>query len=246
MDKKIEGIVVAERSYSETSKIITIITEEFGLLGIIAKGAKTLKSPFRNATTKLTYGIFNIRYKESGLSILISVDILDSLKEIRKDIMKISYASFLSDLSEQVMKQSHHYGIFSLFKNSLIKLNEGYDPMVISNILELKYLDYLGVMPVLDECSICSSKKSIVTLSVDKGGYICKNCYSNEKKVSEKTIKLIRMFYYIDIAKISKLEISPEVKKELNDFLDQYYDKYTGLYLKSKSFLHNLNKINIG
>ena len=244
MDKKLEGIVISERSYSETSKIINVLTKDLGIVGMIAKGAKTLKSPLRNATAKLTYGVFNIRYKDNGLSTLISVDITDSLKEIRKDINKISYASFIADLSEQVVKHSNS-DIFDLFRNSLIKINEGYDPLVISNILELKYLDYLGVMPIIDECSICGSTKSIVTLSVDKGGYVCSNCYTNEKKVSDKAVKLIRMFYYLDIAKIEKLEISNDVKKEINEFLDDYYDKYTGLYLKSKSFIHSLNKINI-
>lgn len=246
MDKKIKGIVVNERSYSETSKIINILTEGDGIIGLIAKGAKGLKSPLRNVTTKLTYGLFNIRYKEKGLSTLISVDIIDPLKQIKKDITMISYASFIADLSEQVEKHSNNQNVFSLLSKSLLKINEGFDPMVISNILELKYLDFLGVMPIIDECSICGNKKAIVTLSVDKGGYVCKNCHTNEKIVSEKTIKLIRMFYYVDIAKISKLEISNSVKKEINEFLDNYYDKYTGLYLKSKSFVHNLNKINIG
>ena len=51
------------------------------------------------------------------------------------------------------------------------------------------------------------------------------------------------MFYYVDINKISKLEISNKIKMEINDFLDEYYDKYTGLYLKTKSFLKNLNKL---
>lgn len=246
MDKEIIGIVVNERSYSETSKIINVLTKEYGIISLIAKGAKRLKSPLRNVTTKLTYGTFNIKYKERGLSVLISVDIIDSLKEIKKDINKISYATFITDLSEQVIKHSNNSGVLDLLSTSLIKIKEGFDPLVISNILELKYLDYLGVMPIIDECSICSSKTSIVTLSVDKGGYICKNCRTNEKLVSEKTIKLIRMFYYVDISKISKLEISNDVKKEVNTFLDNYYDKYTGLYLKSKTFLHNLNKINIG
>ena len=244
MDKKLEGIVISEKSYSETSKIINVLTKDLGIVGMIAKGAKTLKSPLRNATTKLTYGIFNIRYKDNGLSTLISVDVIDSLKEIRKDINKISYASFIADLSEQVIKHSSS-DIFDLFRDSLIKINEGYDPLVISNILELKYLDYLGVMPIIDECSICGSTKAIVTLSVDKGGYVCSNCYTNEKRVSEKTVKLIRMFYYLDISKIEKLEINNDTKKEINEFLDNYYDKYTGLYLKSKSFIHNYNKINI-
>jgi hypothetical protein len=76
--------------------------------------------------------------------------------------------------------------IYDLLLASLIKINEGYDPMVITNILELKYLDYLGVMPVLNECSICGNKNNIVTLSVDKGGYICSDCFNHENE-SNKT-----------------------------------------------------------
>ena len=111
------------------------------------------------------------------------------------------------------------------------------------NILELKYLDFLGVMPVLDECAMCGSKHAIVTLSSYRGGYVCENCYTNEKKVSDKTIKLIRMFYYVDISKISKLDISQSSKNEINIFLDDYYSRYTGLYLKSKKFIQNLQKL---
>ena len=111
------------------------------------------------------------------------------------------------------------------------------------NILELKYLDFLGVLPILDECALCGNKHGIVTLSSYKGGYICDKCYTNEKMVSEKTIKLIRMFYYVDISKITKLDISSKSKNEINIFLDDYYSRYTGLYLKSKKFIQNLQKI---
>ena len=98
-------------------------------------------------------------------------------------------------------------------------------------------------MPVVDCCSVCGSKNSIVTLSSDKGGLVCSNCYKGEFIVDPKTIKLIRMLYYVDISKISKLDISDKCKKEINVFLDLYYDRYTGLYLKSKDFLKNLNKV---
>ena len=33
------------------------------------------------------------------------------------------------------------------------------------------------------------------------------------------------------------------VKRELNEFIDDYYDRYSGLYLKSKMFLKNLQNI---
>ena len=49
---------------------------------------------------------------------------------------------------------------------------------------------------------------------------MCRNCYTNERVVDEKTIKLIRLFYYVDLAKISKLDVSSKVKREIDDFLD--------------------------
>ena len=242
MIEKVEGIVINEKAYGETSKIINVITKEYGIIGIIAKGARTLKSEFRVSTAKLSYAYFNIIYKEGKISTLVSADIINPFKSIIKDINKISYAVYILELSEQVVKQTNQ-NIFDLMLSGLIKINEGYDPLIIMNIIELKYLDYLGVMPVLDRCSVCGSTNNIVTLSSDKGGYVCKNCYSTEKIISEKAIKLIRLFYYVDISKISKLEIGDVSKKEINDFLDMYYDRYTGLYLRSKTFLKNLEKV---
>ena len=242
MIKDIIGIVISEQDYKESSKLVKIITKD-GIVSMIAKGSRKLKSDLRISTTKLTYGTFTMYYKEDSLSTLTSVDIIDNYKNIKKDIIKISYASYLLDLSVQVIKQNKCEDVFELLVNSLKKIDEGFEPMVITNILELKYLDYLGVMPIIDECSICGSKTSIATISGRDGGYVCNNCLTNELIVDEKTIKLIRMFCYVDISKISKLEISDKVKLEINNFLEEYYEKYTGLYLKTKDFLKNLSKL---
>lgn len=78
--EEVEGIVTSETNYSETSKIINVITKEHGLIGVMAKGARSLKSPFRSVTSKLTYGKFIIYYKENKLSTLKEVSIINSLK----------------------------------------------------------------------------------------------------------------------------------------------------------------------
>lgn len=243
MIEKVEGIVIGERSYSETSKILDIYTQEHGIIGVISKGCKRMKSELRSVSSKLTYGYFQIFYKENKLSTLTSVDIIHPFKNIKNDITRISYASFLLELSGGVEREYQSAEIYHLLISGLLKIEEGFDPMVITNILELKFLHFLGIMPRLEGCSICGSKENIATISSTRGGYVCGNCLTNERKVSTKTIKLIRLFYYVDIAKISKLEIGSTEKREINDFLDEYYDSYAGLYLKSKSFLKNLNKI---
>lgn len=243
MTEKIEGIVIKETNYGETSKILNILTKEYGLIGVISKGCRSVKSELCSLSNQLTYGYFNIYYKPDKLSIVKSIDLIDSFKEIRKDILKISYAGYILELTDQVYKQNNDSEIYDLFKASLIKINEGLDATVITNILELKYLNFLGVTPVMDSCSVCGSNTSIKTLSVKRGGYICSSCYTNEYMVDQKTIKMLRMFYYVDISKISEVNINERVKKEINKFLSDYYNDYTGLYLKNKNFIQELIKI---
>lgn len=240
--EKVIGIVLSDTNYSESSKILNVLTKEHGKIGIISKGCRNLKSSLRSVSSKLTYGYFNIYYKQEGLSVLISVDIINDFSNIKQDLFKIGYATFLSDLTNQVLKETSSSEIFDLFINGLIKINDDFDPMIITNIIELKYLNYLGVMPILDCCSVCGSNKKIVTISSFAGGYLCVNCYKNEYIVDEKTIKLLRMFSYVDISKIKELNILPKNKNEINKFLENYYDRYTGIYLKSKDFLTQLRE----
>ncbi len=243
--EKTEGIVLTETNYSESSKILNVLTKEYGLIGVISKGSRNLKSKLRGVSRKLVYGTFHIYYKEKGLSTLIGVDVINSFPTILSDLEKISYASFILELTNQVIKENDDEEIYELLKAALIKIEEGYNPLVITNILELKYLNYLGVSPEVDSCSICGSTKDIITISSLHGGYVCRDCYQNDDIiVSDKTIKMIRLFYYVDINKITKLDVSNEVSKEINTFLDDYYDRYTGIYLKSKDFIKELNKLN--
>ena len=242
MIKEVEGIILREKNYSDTSKIIDLFTKEYGIIGVLAKGSKSIKSPLRSVTSKFTYGVFNIYYKENKLSTLKEVDIINNFKNIKINIGSIAFATFLLDLAEQVYKQNNSIDIYNILINALIKMNDKYDLLALTNIVELKYLDYLGVMFEIDRCSICGST-NIITLSSDKGGYICSNCRTYEKVLNNKVLKLIRMFYYVDISKIEKLNISKDVNSEISEFLDGYYERYTGLYLKSKKFINNLKNI---
>ena len=241
--EKFEGIILSETNYSESSKILNVLTDKYGLIGIMSKGCRNIKSKLRGVSRKLVYGTFNVYYKEKGLSTLISIDVINSFSKTVTDLEKISYASFIIDLTYQVVKQNDSEEIYSILKNILLKLEEGLDPLVLTNILEIKLLDYLGITPNIDSCTNCGSTKQIVTLSSEHGGYICKDCYQNEPLVNEKTIKLIRMYYYVDISSISKLEVSREVTKEINTFLDDYYDRFSGLYIKSKDIIKKINKL---
>ena len=239
---KVKGIVINDTNYSESSKILHLLTSEYGLIGVISKGCRNYKSKLRSVSMKLTYGYFYINYKEDGLSTLTEVDIIDELKNIKTDLVRIGYSSYLIDLAKQVVNQNQNEEIFNILEASLLKINNDFDPGLITNIVELKYLSYLGVSPILDRCAVCGSTKDIVTVNSDAGGYICKDCYTNEYVTDDKTIKLLRMFNFVDISKIKELNIQEKNSKEINKFIEDYYLKYTGLYLKPKSFLTQIKQ----
>lgn len=240
MLSEVEGFILSETPYGETSKIINVFTKEHGVIGIICKGAKSLKSKNRVATMKLSYAKFNIYYKKDKLSTLVSADIIDPLKKIKEDIILVSFLSYISELTSQVIKQSNDEEIYDTFMSIVLKLNEGLDPIVLTNILEIKYLEYLGVLFNLDSCVLCGSKTNIATIDGDKGGYICLNCLTNEVVVDPKVIKMLRMYYYVNIKSIKEISVEEKVRDTINEFLDVYYDRYTGLFLNSKGFLKKL------
>lgn len=246
MIKDVLGIVLKDRDYAESSKILEVFTRDLGIIGIISKGSKKLKSNLGGVSSKLVYGTFHIYYKGDKLSTLTSADVKNPYINIRNDIVKLGFSTYLCELTYQVVKQSgNSKELFDLVVAALNKINDNYDPLVISNILELKYLDFLGVAPILDKCYSCGSSTNIMTISPTSSGLVCKECFENEKIYDLNVIKYLRMYQYLDISKISKIDINSSIKNQINDFLNEYYSHHTGIYLNAKKFLDELKKLNL-
>lgn len=235
----IDGFILSSINYQESSKILNILTKEYGIIGVISKGCKSPKSKLRNVSENYTYATFHMYYNEGKLSTLIGADPINYLLNIRSDIIKISFINYLSELSKEVYRESSNSMIYDLLISAILKIEEGFNPIVITNILELKYLYFIGVGINLDECVVCG-RKSILTFSFYKGGYVCSFCATNEKIFDEKVLKMLKLYYYVDINKITELKINSNVINEVNMILTEYYSHFTGLYLKSKKFLEEI------
>ena len=110
----IDGIVLNETNYSESSKILNVLTKDLGLIGVMSKGSRNMKSKLRGVSRKMIYGTFHIYYKENGLSTLIGVDVKNTYNNILTDLSKISYATYLLDLTKQVLRETDDSSIYDL------------------------------------------------------------------------------------------------------------------------------------
>ena len=250
--KKVEGIVTGEQNYSESSKILKIFTRDLGLISVISKGCKKPKSNLHEGSNNLIYGIFDISYKEDGLSTLVGIDIKNNFKNITmdyKDLAKKMYAFTIIDISMQVIPdkeidEEEKKKIYDILISTLNKINDGINPRVLLSIVMLKYLNFLGVLPNLDSCAFCGSNYDIITMDARSFGFVCRECYTNEKIVNEKALKLLRMLYYVDIDKIKQLDVGEEIE-DIEEFIDNYYEEHTGIYFNIKKKLITLKKMEV-
>ena len=79
----VEGIIINSKDYKDSSKILDIFTKEYGVIGVIAKGCKSLKSNLRSVTDKFTYATFTIYFKKDKLSILSEATVINNFKLIK-------------------------------------------------------------------------------------------------------------------------------------------------------------------
>ena len=246
MLQKCEGIILRTTDYGETNKIVTILTREWGKYGVMANGAKKPKSRLSAITQPFTYGYFLVQ-KGSGMGSLQQGEIISSLRSLKEDIFLTAYASFLVELTDRSIdeKKNNPY-LFELLLQSLTYLNEGYDPEIIKNIYEIKMLNVLGLHPILDHCASCGSMEGTFVFSIREGGLLCDRCIHIDPyhlRVSPATVKLLRIFYYLDMKRLGSISVKKETKLELKTVIDSYYDEYSGLYLKSKKFLDQLGSL---
>lgn len=246
MLEKCEGIVIRINDYGETNKVVTLYTREWGKVGVMARGAKKPSSRLAAVTQPFTYGYYLVQTGR-GLGGLQQGEIISSMKAIKEDIFLTAYASYIAELTDKSTedRKVNPY-LFELFYQALSYINEGLDPDVIILIYEMKMVNTLGLYPVLDKCSVCGSTEGRYSFSIREGGLLCHRCVDKDPyrfDVSQAAIKLLRVFYYIDLKRLGNISIKEETKNDLRKVIDSYYEEYSGLNLKSKRFLKQMDKL---
>ncbi|MBM7650004.1 DNA repair protein RecO (recombination protein O) [Bacillus ectoiniformans] len=246
MLQKCEGIVIRTANYGETNKIVTMFTKEKGKIAVMARGAKKPNSRLSSITQPFTHGYFLIQ-SGSGLGTLQQGEMVSSMRHIREDLIVTSYAAYIVELLDKSTEEKEAYpSLFHFLQQTLHYLNEGYDAEILTNIFEMKMLHLIGLRPELSCCVNCGSKEGRFAFSIRENGLLCHRCFEMDPymlPLSQSAIKLLRLFYFFDLDRLGNITVKPETKKELRAAIHMYYDEYSGLYLKSRRFLEQMEKI---
>lgn len=245
MLNKWEGIVLKTRDYGESNKIVTIMTKDVGKITAMARGAKKPRSRLAAITQPFMHGIFIVQ-RTSGMGTLQQGELLNSMRHIQTDIIRAAYASYIVEMVDRLIEEGNREPfVFEVLYQALNAIEEEYDPEAIALFVDWKLLPYAGVQPILHQCASCGAVEGEFAFSFSQGGFLCHRCYHVDPyiiRLNPTQLKLIRMFATVPIESIGKLELKRETKQFIKKIVTTMYEEHTGMRLKSRSFIEQLEK----
>ena len=248
---KTKAIVIRSMDFSESDKIVTFFTRDFGKLRGIAKGAKRTKKRFGSTLELFSY--VNLIFFDKGnlgLARINSCYSIESHMEICKDIKKVAYGSYFIELVNGLVgEKEKNDGIFDLLVDSLFLIScQKFDEEIV-RIFEIRLLSLLGYQPQLEQCLICAYKlsgKEKFWFSPVKGGILCNRCSHGLKKLSPislGTLRILLLARDMDLKKIHRIVFSSQALKESEDALTSFIYYQTGKQLNSMKFLKKIQML---
>jgi DNA repair protein RecO (recombination protein O) len=183
--EKALALVVRGTDWSETSRIATLWTREFGKVRALAKGGRRLKSSFEVAFDLLTVcRVVVIRKHSGGLDLLTEAQVAERFPHLRTDLQALYAGYYVAELlADGTQDYDPHPALFDAALDTLRGLADPADRPGRVSAFELAWLRELGYSPRLDACAACgkdlsgpAAAGSRVGYGPTAGGVLCPAC----------------------------------------------------------------------
>ena len=235
----VEGLILKTTPYKENDMILHVYTREYGKIGIIARGVRKMTSKNARATQQMMLSEFTIHLKK-GLSVLMKASPLDYLRHIEENLESEIVANYILEYFYRYIEENNPIEKeFDILYDSLKKLDQGYPPLLVYLLFNVFILDHNGVSLDVDGCVICGSPK-VVSISLTDGGFLCEEHLSNHTVFDKAVLKGFRHIHKIPLEHIDQLHLSNEVIRQLIPLMEQFIEEYTGVILKTSTFIQKI------
>jgi DNA repair protein RecO (recombination protein O) len=196
--EKARALVLRTTDWSETSRIATLWTREFGKVRVLAKGGRRLRSAFENALDLATLcDIILIRKSSGSLDLLTEARVAQRFPRLRTDLAALYGAYYVAELlADWTAEYDPHPELFdeAVATLSTLGLPDGGDVGLRVMRFELTFLRELGYGPALEACAVCGTPLTLpsphskvgegnmgLTFSAAAGGVICGQCQPGQR-----------------------------------------------------------------
>lgn len=172
----VTGLIIRTADVKESDRLVSIFTEEQGVITAIAKGARSVKSRQMSATLQFCYGRY-VLYKKNDFYWLKEAELIESFFDIRKRLEGLALASYICEVLSDVAISEADRELLRLSLNSLYAIAKGEIALCkIKATFEMRAAAILGFLPDVLSCRKCERKEGDFYLDVMDGSLICATC----------------------------------------------------------------------
>lgn len=180
MTTEVKGLVLRTTNIRESDRILTIFTEELGVISALASGARALKSRKMSSTMQFCYSSFTLTKKGEHYRIL-ECELIESFFGIRVSIEGLALAGYVVEVLSDVTVAQAEKELLRLSLNTLYAISESKYPLDrIKAAFEIRCAAILGFMPEVMRCAECGAAEGNFYFDIMGGSLICYDC--NEKR----------------------------------------------------------------
>ena len=180
---EVRGLVIRTVDIKETDRLITIFTEQMGVVTALAQSARSLKSRKMAATMQFCYGNY-VLYRRGDKYFVKEAELIESFFDIRQSIDGLALANYIAEVLSDVTVEESDNELLRLSLNSLYAISTAkFDFDKIKAVFEIRTASILGFMPDVLACHRCKEQGGEFFFDIMGGSIECFKCHQDSKEM---------------------------------------------------------------
>jgi len=247
------AIVLRSRPFGESDKIVSFITENYGKLTGIAKGALRSRKRFVNSLEP--FALVNLRFHDrphSNLAFVLSADLQRAFRRLSVSLDRISYASYLVEITNGLIgEREENPAVFQHLREGLAYIEENGTSLRFLTFFELKLLRLVGYQPTFENCKRCRREHPSAAalhwhFSPSAGGILCGSCaraVDESLQLSPTALEVLVALQMENTAPTSRVSWLTSVIKEIRSARLRFIEYHVAREMKTVHFLYQFASI---
>jgi DNA repair protein RecO (recombination protein O) len=194
------AIVLRARPFGESDRIVSFLTEEFGKITGIAKGAMRSRKRFMNSLEP--FAQVNLRFQDrpqSNLVFIVAADLIVGYHRLATNLEGLAHAAYLVEITDGLIgEREENCAVFQHLRDGLRCLEERGTSLRFLTSFELKLLRLAGYQPMLDGCKLCNKDRRDQGVnqwyfSLVDGGILCEVCARSQRQTLPVSVKAVEV-----------------------------------------------------
>ena len=242
-----EGLILHRTDFGEADRLLAVYTPRYGLLRLLAKGARKPTSRKAGHVEPFTC-VSLLVARGRNLDIVSQVEMLEPFRRLRENLELASLSYYVAELITGFTEEGDsNPPLFDLTVATLSRLCEARDPTLALRFFELRALGLLGYQPQLFLCITCQAQLEPVAnyFYPAAGGVLCPRHgegFPDAVPLALPTFKVLRYMQTHPWDQVGALRIRPETHLDLESVLQSFIVYQLERRLRSVDFIHRLRR----